>query len=481
VTRDRSPHRGGRVRDPGSRQELGSDPRTLVLGVLHAVQREGRSTAVALDRALRPLPPGPERSFITDVVYGTLRWLPTLDAALAARLPEPGGLPDHVRDALRAGSYERLVRQTPAHAAVHAWVDAVKRAGGPAERLAGLVNAVLRRVDLADAGVRAVREDEAPAFASGGADAGTTAGIGVTAADAGGGAAVGLPPALWRHLHAALGPHAAAAARAMLRPEPVWLTAYRDDAVERLRAEGAEVRPGPIAGSWSVRPGRPLGELEAFRSGAVQPQNPASAAVVAALGAVDGRTVLDVGSGHGVKAAQLAAAGAHVIAVELDPRRAEAGRRNLARLGLAVEHRVADATTPLGDVPLVDMALLDAPCTGTGTLRGHPEIKLRWRPEDAMAAAGRQSAMLRVVAERVRPGGRLLYAVCALGLDEGPDVVGGFLAADPAWRAIPPTLPLPSVPAPVGHWLLPDASGLDGFYLALLERAGPADAPPAGG
>jgi 16S rRNA (cytosine967-C5)-methyltransferase len=477
VTRDGSRRRGGRVSDPGGRQEPGPEPRTLVLGVLHAVQREGRSTAVALDRALRSLPAGPERSFVTDVVYGTLRWLPTLDAALAARLPEPAALPDHVRDALRAGSYERLVRHTPAHAAVHAWVDAVKRAGGPAARLAGLVNAVLRRVDLADAGVRAVPEDDAPASV-GGADAGATAGIGAPAADAGSGAAVGLPPALWRHLHAALGPHAADAARAMLRPEPVWLTAYRDDAVERLRAEGAEVRPGPVAGSWSVRPGRPLGELEAFRSGAVQPQNPASAAVVAALGAVAGRTVLDVGSGHGVKAAQLAAAGARVIAVELDPRRAEAGRRNLARLGLAVEHRVADATRPLEDVPLVEMALLDAPCTGTGTLRGHPEIKLRWRPEDARAGAVRQAAMLRVVAERVRPGGRLLYAVCALGLEEGPDVVGAFLAADRAWRAITPTLPLPAVPAPVGHWLLPDASGLDGFYLALLARSGPADEPP---
>jgi 16S rRNA (cytosine967-C5)-methyltransferase len=330
------------------------------------------------------------------------------------------------------------------------------------------VNAVLRRVDLADAGAVGALAPRPQAGAAE-ADDGSTAAV--AAADARDGAAVGLPPALWRHLHAALGPRAAAAARAMLRPEPVWLTAYADDAAERLRAEGAEVRPGPLPGTWSVRPGRPLGELEAFRGGAVQPQNPASAAVVAALGDVGGRTVLDVGSGHGVKAAQLAAAGARVIAVELDARRAEAGRRNLQRLGLAAEHLVADATRELDGVPLADMALLDAPCTGTGTLRGHPEIKLRWRPEDAAAAATRQASMLRNVAARVRPGGRLLYAVCALGLEEGPGVVAAFLATTAGWREVAPSLPLPAVAAPVGHWLLPDAAGLDGFYLALLERA----------
>jgi 16S rRNA (cytosine967-C5)-methyltransferase len=452
----RDPGRGRQVIAPAARSDDRPHARSLVLSVLHAVQREGRSAAVALDRALRPLPPGPERALVTDVVYGTLRWLPALDAALAARLPDPAALPDRVRDALRAGSFERLVRGTPEHAAVHAWVEEVKRAGGPAARLAGLVNAVLRRVDLADAG-SADDPDEG------------------SAAGASTGAAVGLPTPLWRHLHAALGPAAAPAARAMLRPEPVWVTAYADDAVDRLRAEGAEVRPGPLPRTWAVRPGRPLGELEAFRFGAVQPQNPSSAAVVAALGDVAGLVILDVGSGHGVKAAQLAAAGARVVALDVDRRRSETGRRNLRRLGLSAEHLVADATQSLEGVPLVDAALIDAPCTGTGTLRGHPEIKLRWRAEDATAAAARQAAMLRSVAERVRPGGRLLYAVCALGLEEGPDVVASFLATTPSWRSVEPALPLPLARAPVGHWLLPDEAGLDGFYLALLERA-PADA-----
>ena len=181
--------------------------------------------------------------------------------------------------------------------------------------------------------------------------------------------------------------------------------------------------------------------------------------------------VLDVGSGHGVKAAQLAAAGARVLAVEIDARRSEAGRRNLARLGFEVHHVVADATQPLDGVPLVDAALVDAPCTGTGTLRGHPEIKQRWNEGDVRVAAARQRALLRRVAERVRPGGRLVYAVCALGREEGEDVVGGFLAGAPAWRAVDAALALPTRVADVGARILPSVDGLDGFFVALLERA----------
>lgn len=423
----------------------------MVLDALERVATEGAHASVALDRALGGLARAEDRSFATDVVYGTLRWAPAIDVALGARLRDPDALPARVRAALRAGTYERGVRGTPAHAAVHAWVEAIKRGRGPEAALAGLVNAVLRRVDLDDAERRG-----------------------------GAAAAVALPPALWRHLSAALGPEdAAASARAMLAPAPLWLTVLGGGAVAALEAEGAEVRPGPLPTSKSVRPRRPLAELSAFRDGLVQPQNPSSAAIVSALGDVGGRTVLDVGSGHGVKAAQLAAAGAHVIAVEVDAGRSEAGRRNLARLGFEVRHVVADATEPLDGLPMVDAALLDAPCTGTGTLRGHPEIKQRWNEGDVRVAAARQGALLRRVAERVRAGGRLVYAVCALGREEGEDVVVDFLAGARDWRAAEVELALPTRAAEVGARILPSVDGLDGFYVAVLERAALRERDPA--
>jgi 16S rRNA (cytosine967-C5)-methyltransferase len=420
-------------------QAAAASGRARVLQVLDAVLRHDVPANAALAEALRHAPPGPERAMVTDVAYGTLRWLPTLDAVLAARLRDASALPAVVIDALRAGAFERLVRGTPAHAAVHAWVDEVKRLPGAATGLAGLVNAVLRRVDLDDARGPAAR--------------------------------AGLPQALWEHLNASLGARADAAARAMLQPEPLWVTVYGDDALDLLHADGAEVRAGPLERSYALRPGRPVGELAAFRRGAIQPQNPSSAAIVHALGDVAGKRVLDVGSGHGVKAAQLRAGGAIVEAVEVDARRSEVGRRNLARLGFTVRHHVADATKPLEGIPEVDAALLDAPCTGTGTLRGHPEIKLRWTPADVQRAAERQRAMLDAVAERVRSGGTLVYAVCALGLEEGPDVVAAFLADHAGWRAVAPTVPLATATAPVGAWLLPDDSGLDGFFVACLRRA----------
>lgn len=402
----------------------------------------GRAQASkALDEALGTDEGRKASSYLTDTVYGTLRHLPMLDAALAARLRDPTRLPDAVRWALRAGSYERLIRGTPPHAAVHAWVELVKTQRGPARRLASLVNAVLRTVDLAD-----VHDDAA---------------------------SHGLTPELWQELRSALGDvHAGAAADAMMRPSPLWLTVLRPEATAALEAEGVSWRPGPLPGSLAVRPGRSLGELQAFTAGMVQPQNPSSAAVVLALGAVSGRRVLDVGAGHGVKTAQLAAAGADVVAVELEPRRSRTGERNLRRLGLSATHVVADAAQPLDALPMTELALLDAPCTGTGTLRGHPEIRLRWNQEHAASAATLQAAMLRSVAERVLPGGVLVYAVCALGIGEGPGVVEGFLGERDDWTTELPELPLPLKAASVGGWILPDEAGLDGFYLVRLRRQG---------
>jgi 16S rRNA (cytosine967-C5)-methyltransferase len=413
------------------------DARRRMLGALNAVLRLSRSPHAALAEALRGVEPGPDRALITDLLYTTLRWLPALDAALAPHLPRPESLPSPVRDVLRAGAADRLVRGTAAHAAVHAWVEVIKRARGPEQRLAPLVNALLRRVSLAGLS---------------------------------GAAALALSEELHAHLREAQGERTERVARAMLQPGPLWLTGYAPDVREHLEAAGALVRSGPLPNSYAVQYRGPLEGLAPFAAGSVQPQNPASAAVVAALGEVRGERVLDVGSGHGIKAAQLAAAGAEVLAVDADGGRIAAGRANLARLGFTVTHLQRDATQSLHDLPEVGVALLDAPCSGTGTLRGHPEIKLRWRADESERAARDQAKMLAAVAERVRVGGRLVYAVCALGLAEGPAVVADFLARHPDWRPAPLTLPLPTHAASVGGWILPDDAGLDGFYLAPLQR-----------
>lgn len=387
--------------------------------------------------------PREERAVVTDVSYGTLRRLLQLDAALAPLLTKPDRLPPCVHDALRLGAYEIIYRGTPAYAAVNGWVALTKITAPP---LAGLVNAVLRRLS-------------APEFGSDQA------------------LAASLPEWLFERFEAAIGAHVATAATAMLEPEPLWLTAFGPEA-ERVLAEedGATVSPldpmGAAArGPRALRVKAPVSvdRLAAFKRGLVQPQNPASLAVALLLGVNEGDRVLDLASGRGVKTAALAALGADVTAVELDPRRQAAAASNLRRLGLEARHVTADLRRPLELTP-APYVLLDAPCSGTGTLRGHPEIKLRLTPADVEEAGRLQAELLTTAAAVTAPGGVLMYAVCALTLDEGPHVVRRFLAQHPEFTTEPNALALPHAPAAPGSYILP-LGGLDGFYVASLRRS----------
>jgi 16S rRNA (cytosine967-C5)-methyltransferase len=413
-----------------------ADARDVALETARHVSR-GALLSRALGRALDASGlASRERALVTDLVYGSLRWRIWLDAALAPRLRDPGALPDDVREALRLGAYEKLIRGTPPHAAVSAWVDVV-RVRSP--RLTGLVNAVLRRVEPP--------ADPSPAVRA------------------------SLPRALWRRIEAALGPQAEAAVDAMHAPAPLWLVDHAGDAAERLAADGSEVAPGPLPGTLRVRPFARLGDLPAFRDGAVQPMNPASYAVTRILDAPAGARVLDLCSGRGVKTAALASAGARVEAIERDPGKVDQARRNLARLGVQAEHRVADLSRPLPDATPASHVLLDAPCSGTGTLRGHPEIALRFS-EDALAEGARlQERLLDGAAELVAPDGALVYAVCALTPEEGPERVAAFLDRHGDFTPEPVDSGLPQRAAGPGAFLLP-LDGLDGFYVARLRRTG---------
>ncbi len=417
--------------------------RILAIDILRRVLR-GAFLAPTLRSALDASDlEGMDRSFVTDLSYGTLRRLDWIDAALAPRLRAPERLPERTRAALRLGTYDLLVRGTPRHAAVHAWVEAVK-ADEP--KLAGLANAVLRRVEV-PRGADDLRRI--------------------------------VPAWLAERFEAAVGPEAAErAARAMLEPGPMWLRSYDERAAASLAADGCEVRPGPIEGTLRVRAPLPLDRLRAYRDGLVQPQNPASTLPVLALEVRRGERVLDLAAGNGIKTAQLAASGAAVTAVDVDPRKEAARRSNLARLGLEAEHLTADLTRPVGQ-PAAEAVLLDAPCTGTGTLRGHPEIKLRLAPQDVDRAAARQRAMLDTAAALTAPGGRLVYAVCSLTDTEGEVQIRAFLERHADYRSESVTCPVPHVPAGAGVYVLPE-DGLDGFYLARLRRADRGGGVPGG-
>jgi len=408
--------------------------------VLAEVRGAGRPLAPTLDRALSQLDERAQRGYVTDVCYGTMRHARALERALEPRLAAPERLPERVRLVLLAGAYERLVRATPAHAAVHAWVETVKRGPQRERGLAGLVNAVLRRLQSDDL--------ERP--------------LGRAA----------TPPWLFERFVTLLGADDAEAASAgMLAPEPLWCSASDPGAASAaLTAEGAQVEVGPVPGSLRLRAPVPMAQLSAYRNGLVQPQNPTSLAVVHACGDVAGVRVLDLCAGSGIKGAALAARGAAVTSVERDANKLRAGERNNARLGVEVATLAWDLTTapPLDPA---DVVLLDAPCSGTGTLRGHPEILLRLDAAAILRLRALQAALLATAADLVNPGGRLIYAVCALTPEEGPELLETFLNARPEFTAAPCELPGLTPRAVGAGVVVVPTDGLDGFFVATLQRA----------
>jgi len=450
--------------------------------VLRRVEEGGAYASRALDAALAragALDPR-EAGLATELVYGTLRRALSIDAALARHSRRPlAELDPAARVALRMGAYQLLHLGTPAHAAVGETVALAK--GVDHGRAAGFVNAVLRSL------ARAPQATPPPPLES------DPAGH-VSAAEA-------LPRWLAEEWVAWLGPNEALAlARAMNQPAPLVIRSPdRGTLVARARAAGLAAAPAPLSPDGVVlsgasfadllralrgAEGRP-GEATPERAGgerslvaAPQVQDEAAQLVTLfAAGELRGRRarVLDACAAPGGKAfhlAELLGAGSEVVAVELHPRKADELARDAARRGLAVRVVCADATKPIAGLEdaSFDAVLVDAPCAGLGTLRRHPELKLRRAPEDLPRMAALQRAILANVARYARPGAPVTYSVCSLSRAEGPEVAAVMLRA--GWRRSPPA---PSFPAGLltseGDLLtLPHRHGTDGFYAVRLVR-----------
>nr|WP_268243896.1 RsmB/NOP family class I SAM-dependent RNA methyltransferase [Deinococcus seoulensis] len=402
----------------------------MAVRVLLRVLNGDAFAAPALDDALQQARlPGRDSGLATHVVYGTLRHALTLDRALTPMLK--GETHPKTRAVLMAGAFEKLFLGTAPHAVASEYVNLARgaRLGPPA-----LVNAVLRRVTLPDATDETRTE---------------------------------LPGWLAGVYRAAFGEQAGAVMADLLRPQPLWLS-LSDAGVRALEEEGSVVHPG-VQGVDRVELDRPLRRTAAYENGQAQPINPASLACVDALGDVSGVRVLDLAGGAGVKAAMLATRGAQVTSVDLVARKHDAARGNLRRLGLKAEFVTHDLTEPLTLEPAA-VVLLDAPCTGSGTLRSHPEIKLRLTPDAVQEMAALQARMLPNAAALVPPGGTLVYSVCSVTPQEGPQVVQAFLDAHPDFEAQPVTgVEVPTVPAGPGVLTVPDG-GIDGFFIARMAR-----------
>ena len=256
---------------------------------------------------------------------------------------------------------------------------------------------------------------------------------------------------------------------ALALPPPLDLT-LKDPAetvhwAERLG--GLSLMPGHIR----LPRGQAVEQLDGFGEGAWWVQDLAASLPARLLGEGAGRTVLDLCAAPGGKTMQLAAAGWKVTALDASAKRLDRMRQNLARTGLEAELVQADALT--WDAPRrFHAVLLDAPCTATGTCRRHPDVLHRIGPRQIAEMAELQARLLARTAPWVAPGGRLVYAVCSLETEEGEAQAAAI--TQPGDSMVDGELPPGLTITPEG-WLrtdpamLPEAGGLDGFFIARWQ------------
>ncbi len=256
--------------------------------------------------------------------------------------------------------------------------------------------------------------------------------------------------------------------------------------INRLKADGAAIAPlFPEAVTFSAIPdalrlpeGTAIEQMPAYRDGLVEIQDIGSQIIALACGARPGMSVIDLCAGAGGKTLALAAAmrgKGHLIAADVNrdrlarlPERAERAGAGFIQPLLLDAGGEAAALEPLRES--ADVVLIDAPCSGTGTWRRNPEARWRLTPERLARIVRQQAHILDFAAPLVKPGGRLLYAVCSLTEDESREQIGAFLARHDGWTVERPELPLGREHGD-GRLLTPAHDGTDGFFIATLLRS----------
>lgn len=384
-----------------------------------------------------------DRNFTRLLVMTCLRRLGQIDAILSECLKEPlKGRTQDVQHCLRLGVTQLLWLETPAHAAVNESVETAAALGHATMK--GLVNAVLKRV----------------------------AKDGKAMLDAQNEARLNTPEWLYKSWENLFGRETARAiSSARLNEAPLDIT-VKSDAEKWAKTLEAALLPN---GSLRLQKAGRVDILAGFDEGAWWVQDAAATLPVQMLGDIRGKTVLDLCAAPGGKTAQLAAAGAKVIAVDQNAKRLEILESNLKRLHLEAEIMVADVLKWKPKEP-VDAILLDAPCSATGTLRRHPELVWQRSAEDITRLTEIQRRLLQRTINWLKPGGRLVYCVCSMQAEEGEKQVEAFLAKNPGFKRehaknIPSEL-LSSKGELLTHPALwPEHGGLDGFYAALLVKS----------
>jgi 16S rRNA (cytosine967-C5)-methyltransferase len=402
-----------------------------------------------------------QRGLLRSLCYDSLRWYLRLDALLDRLLTRNQALTPEIRSLALVGLCQLLYTDIPAHAAVAETVNAARALGHP--RAAGLINAVLRRLqrerqqlgDEVD-----LRKDIRTAH----------------------------PRWLVDALEADWGNATDEILQANNERPPFWIR------VNRRRTSGAEYRAQLQALGIGIKAAAhddetlcldrafDVAELPGFADGLVSVQDAAAQLAARLLAPGPGERVLDACAAPGGKTGHLLELQPELrelVAIDVSGERLWRVADNLRRLGLPARLIEGDAAAPSDwwDGVAFDRILLDVPCSATGVIRRHPDIKLLRRAADIPALAQRQVQLLRALWPLLAPGGRLLYASCSVLQAENAAVIEAFLAECPQasdmtsdiTATIGAALGLTDRHAR-GYRIAPGAGGMDGFYYACLKK-----------
>lgn len=410
-----------------------------------------------------------DRNLTTTLVLGVLRWQLLLDLQIRKLLSKPNAKLDaEVLVALRIGAFQLLhLDRIPAHAAIGESVELAKQAG---HRFAsGMVNAVLRKLARESGNGRELTDVDCE---------------------------LAHPEWLvsrWKHIY---GVEIAQAICRHGQEQPELAVRFVNSDVElELIAAGVGLAPGRFLADARIVTAGDITGSEAFRSGRVRIQDEGSqliAEITASTGLIQKvESIIDACAAPGGKTMILAERfpEAHIVACESNEQRLAALRERVAGFGERIECKLTDAAA-LDEAAKYDLALVDVPCSGTGTLGRNPEIRHRLRVEDLTRHAERQKAILRSVARATNSGSAIVYSTCSLEPEENQQVVEAILTEMNGLRKIALAARIDALRearivsaegaellhnciTPEGALrLIPGVLGTDGFFVELLERVG---------
>ena len=429
-------------------------PRGIAATVVRRVAERGESLSGLLAQELEAIEDPRQRALAQELSYGTLRWYFLLEAVLGRLLKQALRNKDwDIHALLLVGLYQLLVLRMTAHAAVNETVEAVRSSGK--HWAVGLANGVLRSAQRRAAELLASVECEPAARWS--------------------------HPAWWiarlqqdwpRHWQQIL------EANNRRPPMVIRVNRLRSDRahyLEQLQRAGIAARALPHADA-AVLLDEPISvdRLPGFRAGLASVQDGAAQLAAAQMQLAAGQRVLDACAAPGGKTGhilELAPELEALVAIDSDSRRLEKIRDNLARLQLEAQLIAADAgdTRHWWDGRPFDRILLDAPCSASGVVRRHPDIKLLRRCEDAKTLARQQGQLLDALWPLLAPGGILLYVTCSVFRTENTEVVEAFKSRHADVEEVPLVAQW-GIAQAAGRQILPGEQGMDGFYFARLTK-----------